>query len=621
MSAMEAPLLKYGRRNDFKVLENANQNPGPTGFFSFLAEGVLNEIAKEVIPSNIYRLHESGIIYIHKLPFSIYIPYCTGHNLASLLKKGLKTPTVISRPARHFDTFVDHVGNYLVTMQHYFTGAQALSSVEWYAGPFIRKDGVTYKQIKQHVQRLLFNLNYPTRIGLQTPFTNFTVSLNAPKKTLDSVKAFYGGEEVDCLGAYEEEAKSFFKALAELYLEGDSIGQPFTFPIPTLMASSRWIWDDPEIHDLVFKVASKRGSFYWLNTRVVDPDATYAMCCRLNIQIREFEHAYGNSKFTLSLKKDLEEVREEYWKIMERQKFGGLWAMPDSTGSVNVVDVNLPRLALEFKKEESRFWEAYDEVLASVRSSLIWFRTRYLELIRSFPDMYVMISEYLPQFPITHFNTIGLIGLPEAAAIMMQEPKLWLEGSEHDWLVATDLMKRIVEHSVNRAREWMREDQIPWNVEEVPGESAASKLAITDLRAHPELAEYLPAEPLYSTSVVPYYAEVELDTRVLLESRVQKYFTGGVMMHVFLGEEPDHEALSELTKKIMNTDIVYWSYTPAVTCCKKCKKSFTGLYNKCPSCGSEEIDVWSRIVGYYRPLRNWNPYRRKEFYHRHHYIL
>jgi len=1009
------PLDEYAEWNRLDVNENANRYQGPSSFFAWLLDNYTERDALSLLPSHILKAHMDGVIYVHKLPYSVWIPYCTGHSIAGLLKKGLKTPTVISRPARHLDTFVDHVANFLITMQHYFTGAQALSSVEWYAGPFIRVDKPEDKAIKQQVQRLLFNLNYPTRIGLQTPFTNFTVTMNAPKKMLEGDKAIYGGEEVGLIGEYEEEAKRFIKVLTKLYLEGDAVGQPFTFPIPTLMVTAKWIWEDPELHELIFKTTAKRGSFYWLNTRIVDADASYAMClhdsekitvkdgdvvrvvtmgelfdeyageresvdpdgaewykpvkefgvlafdfeskavewrsvrrflvkkskrairiklsdgrvfivtpdhpipvyckytkqadlkkaedllgveqpgiyeipvlmhelpgkyiklkgeieivvdeefarflglyygggtlirnkynamrspgeirgepylsgvqfsldkskvesinfitsyaakngwsirewddprypsthyiaiysaplarllwdngvsphsdekripwfiyasppsvrlsfikglleadgyfrlktmskmqarwelhignrdlvediallasitgistyirgnkdgsgvvyipakpdgsletsnplkhrregsiawvsirsveevvfdsdqrfidievegihyfvhssgaithncCRISIDKSELMYAYQNalrtgSKFTLSaLKRDLEQAREDYWSKIERQRFGGLWAMPDITGSVNVVDVNLPRIALEAGREESRFWELYSERLKLIKEAVDWFRSRYIRIMKQYPNFYAMILEYMPGFPSSHFNTIGIIGLPEAAALLMGEPKLWLDGSRRDWLRAAELMRRMVEYATKHARDWMMEGGVPWNVEEVPGESAAPKLAIKDLKLYPELREYLPAEPLYSTSIAPYYSDMELPDRIEVEQRVQRCFTGGVMMHIFLGEEADPEALANLAKRLIDTDIVYWSFTPAITHCNNCDATFTGIYKTCPKCSSENVDIWSRIIGYYRPLRNWNPYRRREFWQRKHY--
>ncbi len=617
-------LEEYCRWDSLSVLENANRYPGPTGFFSYILEGALREHIS-VLPPRVLHKHVDGEIYVHKLPYSIYVPYCTGHSISRLLKKGLKTATVVSRPARHFDTYVDHIANYLITLQHFFTGAQAFSSLEWYAGPFIRRDRLDYKTVKQQIQRLVFNLNYPSRVGMQSPFTNFTITLDAPKKMLYGDHAIFNGELVEQLGEYYREAVLFVKALAEVLYEGDSIKQPFTFPIPTIMATAKMLWEEPEVYEAVFKIAAYRGSFYWLNTRVVDPDACFSMCCRINIDRNELLYAYNHRPhglgFNYSLKKNVEEIHEETLKTMERKRFGGLWAMPDVTGSINVTDVNLPRIALKARGDDTVFWELYSEALEIVHESEEWFRRRYTYLINKYSGIYNMVIEYLREFPSSHFNTIGLIGLPEAAAIYLQEPKLWIDGSRRDWLRATSVMKKIVEYAVEKARKWMIEEGSPWNVEEVPGESAAAKLAIKDLEKYPELREYLPDpdNPVYSTSIAPYYGALELSDRIEIEAMVQKLFTGGVMMHIFLGEEPGPDALASLTKKLIQTDLVYWSYTPAITVCRRCCRSYTGLYTKCPECGSADVDIWSRIIGYYRPLRNWNPYRRREFWLRRHY--
>ncbi len=620
------PIVEYAKWNSIDVNENANRYMGPTGFFSYLLETYMRRDLLSLLPNDLLQAHFDGYIYIHKLPHSLYIPYCTGHSVSRMLKKGLRTPTIVSRPARHFDTYVDHIANYLITLQHYFTGAQAFSSVEWYAGPFIRRENLEYRAVKQNIQRLIFNLNYPTRVGMQTPFTNFTVTLDAPKKMLEGDYAIYDGKEVDPLGEYYEEAKTFLLALTEILYEGDTFSQPFTFPIPTLMATAPMIWEEPEVYEAIFKTAARRGSFYWLNTRVVDPDASFAMCCRINIDRNELLYAYnGKPKgvgLNFSIKKDLEELHEESLKMIEKQRFGGLWAMPDVTGSVNVTTINLPRIALESGGNDARFWEMYDRVLELVKKSEDWFRKRYVTLMTRYPGMYMMIKEYLTEFPSSHFNTIGILGLPEAAAILMREPRLWWEGSKKDWLRATELMNKMVGYAVMKAREWMSESGTPWNVEEVPGESAAAKLAIKDVERFPEVIDYLsdPENPIYSTSIAPYYGELELADRIEIESMVQKHFTGGVMMHIFLGEEPDPEALARLTKRLIDTDLIYWSYTPAITHCPRCGKTFTGLYRRCPACGYEGVEIWSRIIGYYRPLKNWNPYRRREFWTRKHYM-
>ncbi|NPA96329.1 MAG: anaerobic ribonucleoside triphosphate reductase [Crenarchaeota archaeon] len=616
--ATEEAILRTYLSDNLESRENANTYTGPTGFAAFAASQALRNEAMKALPQHIAKAHRAGVIYVHKLPWSVYMPYCTGHDVSRLLKRGLVTPNIVSRPAKHLDSFVDHVANFLITMQHYFTGAQALSAVELYAGAFIAGEGKALREVEQNVQRLVYNLNYPSRVGLQSPFTNFTVTLDA-SKTMLGRPAIVGGRETGSLGDYLDEAELFLRALARVLRRGDAVGRPLTFPIPTLMTSSRELWRDEELKHEILLTTAKAGSFYWLNTSIVDPDAAFAMCCRLSIRRDEFR--FVNDGFRLS-KRDIEDAAEARIRMLEKSRRGGVWAIPDVTGSINVVDVNLPRVALETQSEESRFWDAYYEALELVRDALVWFRERYMKLMRSSPGMYFMIRAYLPEFPISHFSTIGLIGLPEAAAIIMQEPRLWFEGSRAAWAQATRLMKRMVEEAVKFARETMKERGEPWNVEEVPGESAATKLAMNDAKRFPELLEYLPdAEyPMYSTSIAPYYGDLTIFDRVWIESEIQPLFTGGVMMHLFLSEEPSVEALEKLIRRISQTSIVYWSITPAITVCPKCGR-FVGAHRRCPKCGSEDVEIWSRIVGYYRPLKSWSPARRKEFWYRKHYSV
>ncbi len=624
-----AKVKEYLEGRDFDVFENANRYPGPTGLLTYVAEKYLKEeVMYREIPVELARLHEAGLLYIHKLPYSLFIPYCCGHSVARLLEKGLVTPTINARPARHLDTYVDHVANYLMAMQHYFSGAQALGAVELYAGPFIRKDRADYERVKQQVQRLIYNLNFPSRAGMQTPFTNFTVVLDASKVKLSKDPAYIAGKEVGKIGDYLDEARLFVRAIYEVHSEGDAIGRPFTFPIPTIMTTSKLLYEDPEIFEAVFNAAAKMGAGYWLNTRIVDPDASFAMCCRINIDMNELSFAARRpSSFRLGeLRKEVELAREEWVRNVERQRMGGLWAIPDITGSVGVVTVNIPRLVIESGFDDEVFYERLDELLLSVKVGLLWMRERYHRMSRKFPHFYSMPLMYVPEvFSLRdgpYFNTIGVLGLPEAAALMARDPTLWFEGSRSARLKAAYWMRDVVQHIVQIARKWSTEVGTAFNVEEVPGESAAAKLAAKDARIYPELVEYLPEGeegPVYSTSVAPYYGELSLWERVEVEEVVQKHFTGGVMMHIFLGEEPDPEALASLTKKLTyNSELVYWSYTPALTVCPHCGWRSVGMITTCPRCGSE-TEVWSRIIGYYRPLKNWNPARRREFWTRKHY--
>ena len=615
----------YLRRSSFDVLENANRYPGPSGLLNYVAEKALDELVSSEVPSEFMKLHFSGYVHIHKLPLSLFIPYCSGHSIKRVLTKGLRTPTIHAAPAKHLDTFADHVTNYLVTMQHYFSGAQALSAVELYAGAFIRADGLDYTGVKQNVQRVVFNLNFPSRAGLQTPFTNFTVVLDASERLLGEQAVLAGGS-VGELGTYLDEAKLFLRALAEVLESGDVSGAPFTFPIPTVMTTSKEIYSDPELFTAIFNTAAKRGSFYWLNTNVVNPDTTYAMCCRINIDVDEISRSvrHGSVMRLSELRREVGEVREKLVQLVEKLEPGGVWSIPDVTGSLAVVTINLPRLALESGSDEGAFYEGLYTMLEKVRKVLKWFRERYMRLARKYPEFYSMPLMYVPEVfaegATTYFSTVGIIGLPEASAIMQQNTDLWLSSSSRSRREAADWMRRVVDLIVRAVREWSISDYAPYNVEEVPGESAAARLAQADAEHYPEVLDYLPdpTSPIYSTSIVPYYADVGMSERVHLEAKVQKYFTGGVMLHLFLNEEPDPEALAKLTRRLSGTKLIYWSYTPTLTICRNCGYRSVGAAWVCPRCGSE-TEVWSRIVGYYRPVKNWNPARRREFRQRVHY--
>ncbi len=618
----------YLESESFDVLENANKYPGPSGFFTYVAERALSSEIEDVIPKEIYKLHLNGLVYIHKLPYSVFIPYCSGHSLERLLKKGLKTPTISSFPAKHLDTFSDHVSNYLMTMQHYFTGAQAFGAVELYAGAFIKKDNLSYKEIKQNVQRMIFNLNFPSRIGMQTPFTNFTIVLDSSKKKLDGDYAFVDGKKTGMLGSYLEQAKWFLKALYEIHSNGDSVGRPFTFPIPTIMSTSKLIYDDPELFDSVFTAVAKRGTGYWLNTRIVNPDTSYAMCCRINIDVKELLHAQKIGGLRLEdLKKKLEEARENYLKSIEKTRMGGLWAVPDITGSKNVISINLPRIVLEASFDDTKIIEIIESTLETIRKGLLWFSDQYIRYGKKYYDFYRMIHEYTPEIlrslGTPYFLTVGIIGLPEAAALLERESKAWVDGNHKLRKRMASWMEKIIDIIVRKAREWSIKNGIPFNVEEVPGESAAAKLAYNDVIKYPELLEYFPGKEdvVYSTSIVPYYSSLDLWERIEIEEKIQQKFTGGVMMHIFLNEEADKEALAKLTRKITyTTSIVYWSYTPALSVCPKCGWNGIGITTECPNCGAD-TEIWSRIIGYYRPLKNWNLSRRKEFWTRKHFQL
>jgi len=604
---------KYLGGADWEIKENANRNLSYSNFRNYLFEKLMKTpaVLSEYLPSEAVEAHFRGDIHIHKLPDSLWIPYCSGWSFEKLLKTGLKTPTVSSKPARHLDTAVAHITNFFFIVAQEWTGAQAVSAFDLYVAPFIAHDGLKYREVKQILQGMLFELNYPARSGYQSPFTNITLFLDTLKSPLEA-DAIVEGKSFGKLGDYIEDAFTVVKALLELYREGDALGRPFPFPIPTITITRDFDWSGRrwgELSDLLFEVLAEKGTAYILNGYATNVEGLYAMCCRLTLDVN---HAVNHASCRLLSESSLTRAY-------------GSWCMPDGTGSIGFITINLPRLAALSKGEWSRFEQLLVGKLEKAREVFHVWRKRYeknLEL-----GLMPATATYLGHFAF-HFNTFALIGLPEAAANFMRDPLLWLEGSSRSMNEAIEIEKKMVALVRKYAEECEEEDGYLYNVEEVPGESAGYRLAELDAKLFKEELKkeevFIPSDGtahFYSNSIVPYYADVPLFTRLKWEGKVQKEFTGGVMAHIFLGEAADPEALKKLARRIVeNTGVVYFSFTPALSFCTKCSWKAVGVFWECPNCGAD-TDVWSRIVGYYRPLRCWNPGRKADFRTRKHYLI
>jgi len=590
---------------DWEKKENANHTVSYSNFRNYLFEKLVKrkEVLADYLPPAAMEAHFSGDIHIHKLPDSLWIPYCAGWSFRRILEKGLRTPTVTSAPARHLDTAVAHLVNFFFMGAQEWTGAQAVSAFDLYTAPFVHADRLDYERVKQVLQGMLFELNYPARSGYQSPFTNITLVMDTSRDMLEG-DAVVGGVRVGSLGDFVGEALLVGRALFELYAAGDAVGQPFTFPIPTLMLTREFDWSGRrwgELTDLIFEAVARKGTAYFLNGYASNIEALYAMCCRLTID---------TSKLGLRLRPELERVGSAGTR--------GVWAIPDGTGSIGVVTLNLPRMAFRSKGEWGLFEEEIERALSLARSVLAAWRKRYEKVLRA--GLMPLTGIYLGHL-YNHYGTFGVIGLPEAAANFLRSPRLWLEGSQREMLEAVHIEKRIVEYIVRRVKEFEEVDGVLYNVEEVPGESAGYRLALADSSLFRESAERgelcIPSDgsaAFYSNSVVPYYADVPLSLRAVWEGEVQQVFTGGVMMHVFLGEQPEPEAVRKLVYRLTtSTRLVYFSITPTLTACTKCGRTTTGYHQACPHCGNPNPNHWSRIVGYYRPVKNWNPGKKAEF--------
>ncbi len=606
---------EYVGEKSWRVKENANVAKTFTGLFNYIAVESLARYALEVFKPYI-DAHVDGWIHMHDLAYSPWIAYCVGWSAEKILREGIIAIDVAARPAKHLDSAADHIANFLMSAQHEWSGAQALSKVDLYLAAFAAHDRASYREVKQNVQRLIYNLNFPSRAGAQTPFTNFTLLLDTVPEALED-PAVVGGKDAGKLGDYLGEAHEVFRAFAETLLEGDGSGRPFTFPIPTLMVTENFDWNGKrwgELTDLIFEVSARRGSFYFLNALSgnVDPKAAYAMCCRLTIDVSKLAQ--------LELPREL-----KLRPFPRKQRKGGVWAIPDETGSIGVVTLNLPRLGYEARGDWDKLESMLLNLLGTARKLLQMKRERLEKILREKPFRLPITERYLGTYRF-HYNTVGVIGLPEFAANMMREPRLWFEPEKRKLREAVSVMKKALTMISKVIDEYEEEDQVPYNLEEVPGEGACYRLARLDLdryRRAVESGDYcMPMHngtPFYSNSIVPYYAEVPLWTRVELEAEVHPFFTGGVMMHVFLGQQPDPEALKKLVYRICHTKVTYFSITPAITYCQNCNTTTVGVYSQCPRCGSPLVEVWSRIVGYYRPLYRWNPGKKAEFALRVHY--
>jgi len=611
------------KMSDWEVRENANVSRSYGSFIGFIVDKLLKrpDILSAYLPQDAVKMHFDGDIHIHKLPHSLFIPYCAGWSFSKILRIGLKTPTVQSRPAKHMDTAISHLVNFFYLAAQEWTGAQAITAFDLYLAPFVRADGLNERAVKQNLQKMVFELNYPTRIGYQSPYTNITLILDTVKEFLEG-EAIVGGKKIGYLGDYLNEAILISKKLSELYLEGDAVGQPFTFPILTLMVTKNFDWNNNKwdgLTDLIFEVLSRRGSFYLLNGYATDVSALYAMCCRLTIDTSKLRK---NGLFSVKSSLATEDVDDVYSYLKKSGRIRGMWAMPDATGSIGVVTINLPRIAIESDGDLNLFYDMLDEKLEIARKVLLTWRRRYEKTLEA--GFMPLTKIYLGHLN-AHFNTFGLVGLPEAVMNLMKDPHVFEDlkkGKE-----AVKLMKEIVSFVRKRAEEWENVDGYLYNVEEVPAESTSYRLAKIDYEKFHDLIKkgkvFIPiwdGKPFYSNSIVPYYIDIPLSRRVMWEADVQQEFTGGVMLHIFFHEAIDPKALKKLVYNIVTkTKSVYFSITPSITVCPKCGWHGVGIYDQCPKCGNRNVDIWSRIVGYYRPIRSWNEGKQAEFISRIHY--
>ena len=586
---------KYLKNLDWKVNENSNMGYSLQGLNNYVSAEITKTYwLDKIYTSKIGQAHKEGDLHIHDL--NLLSVYCVGWDLTDLLQEGFTgvAGKVASKPAKHFRSALGQVVNFFYTLQGEAAGAQAFSDFDTLLAPFIRADKLSYEEVKQAIQEFVFNVNVPTRVGFQTPFTNITLDLECPKHMADN-PVIIGGEMQDTTyGEYQEEMNMLNKALLEVLSEGDANGRVFTFPIPTVNITKDFNWDNPVIESL-WEASAKYGIPYFSNfiNSDMDPEDARSMCCRLRIDNRQLEY-----------------------------RGGGLFGSNPMTGSVGVVTINLPRLALK-SKNEKEFFKRLAELMDMAKDSLETKR-KVLERLTD-ANLYPYTKFYLRnikqrfnQYWKNHFSTIGLIGTNEAA--------LNLLGVD----IGTEKGKAFAEKTLDFMRdrlvEYQKETGNNYNLEATPAEGTTYRLAQLDKASFPDRAHFangIGAEvkcPFYTNSShLPVNYTDDLFELMDLQDNLQTKYTGGTVIHFFLGERMDDpQTLKKLVKTICeNYKLPYFTFSPSFSICKN-HGYIVGEHPECPKCG-EATEVYSRVVGFLRPVSQWNKGKQAEFEMREHY--
>jgi ribonucleoside-triphosphate reductase len=573
---LERLIRDYISDHDWKIRENSNE--GTTSFSGLnarIAGEVLSNFAlNQIYPDKIKRAHQEGDFHIHDLSYPI-VGYCAGWSLENLLRKGFgHVPNQVhSAPAKHLETATLHMVNFIGTMQGEFAGAQAFSSVDTLLAPFVRADKLDYDRVKQDIQKLVFGLNVPSRWGWQTPFSNLTFDWVIPAD-LAPKRAVVGGREMDyTYGDLQPEVDLINKAFLELMVDGDHQGRVFTFPIPTYNLSRDFNWDTPNAR-LLFEATAKYGIPYFQNYigTNLNPGDIRAMCCRLNLDQRELMRRPGN-----------------------------IWGPGDSTGSIGVVTINFNRVGY-VSKTADEFKARLRELMDMAKESLEAKR----EIVNSMLGKGIMpyTKVYLGHFQ-NHFSTIGVCGMHEACLNLLGKGIGTPEGRAFA-VEILNFMRGVLQ-------ECQDETGNLYNLEATPAESTSYRLARLDKEKYPRIVTSGTEKHPYLTNSTQLNVDATRDVFEALRHQegLQSLYTGGTIFHTFLPEAIDWETCRKLVQKVAATKIPYFSITPTFSVCEN-HGYLKGQSPTCPDCGTE-TEVFSRIVGYLRPVRTWNDGKQQEF--------
>ena len=565
----------YLSKADWRVAENANMTHSFQGLMLHLSGTVQARYALEKYPEEVRLAHEHGYFHVHDLSFGL-AGYCAGWSLRDLLLEGFNLDgRSCAGPANHFDSALGQMVNFLGTLQNEWAGAQAFNNVDTYLAPFIRHDNLTYKQVRQAMQKFVFNLNTTSRWGGQSPFTNLTFDL-APPKHIAKEAVILGGKLQDSTyGEYEKEMQWINKAFLEVMLEGDYNSRIFSFPIPTYNVTADFPWET-EIGELLLKLTAKYGVPYFQNfiNSDLQPEDVRSMCCRLKMDLREL-----------------------------RKKTGGLFGAGDLTGSIGVVTLNLPKLAYLSQGEED-FLDLLTEYSEMARDSLEFKRKLIDDNLER--GMFPWSKRYLTNGFKGHFSTIGLLGGHEAC--------LNLLGKGIETPAGIRLMENVLNHLQKLTARFQEETGNMYNLEATPAEGTSYRLARIDKKLYAEIKASGNGTPYYTNSTsLPVGHSADVLFALDHQNKLQPLYTGGTVFHTFLGEAvTDTTALRNfIIKAFSNTKIPFLSITPTFSVCNE-HGYIHGEHFQCPTCGSD-AEVYTRIVGYYRPVSRWNEGKKSEY--------
>ncbi len=590
--SIDKMIKNYMSEDDWQVKENANMDYSLQGLNNY----VVTEITKNYWLNHIFsteqkQAHESGSIHIHDL--GLLSTYCCGWDLEALLLKGFggvknKAQT---KPAKHLKTALGQLVNFFYTLQGEAAGAQAVSNFDTLIAPFVRYDKLSYKDVKQCIQEFIFNLSVPTRVGFQTPFVNITMDLNVSPLYKEKPVIIGGKHMKETYGEFQEEMNMVNKAFCEVMTEGDASGRIFTFPIPTYNITKDFDWDN-EVVDDIMNMTSKYGIPYFANyvNSDMNPEDARSMCCRLRLDNREL-----------------------------RKRGGGLFGANPLTGSIGVVTINLARLGYLYKNKE----EFYDNLkrLMDMCKSVLETRRKIIEKNTHsglYPYSRYYLSEVYQRFGEywkNHFNTIGINGMNECIRNFYQD-KENLTTTKGQKLAneVLDFMRDVIQ-------DYQKNGDL-YNLEATPAEGTSYRLARTDKKYYPDILTAGENEPYYTnSSQLPVNYTTDLFEVLRLQDSLQSKYTGGTVLHAYLGEKiSDPNVTKKLIKNVFeNYELPYLSITPTFSTCDD-HGYLEGEQFKCPKCG-KDTEVWTRVVGFYRPVQAFNKGKSEEYQERKEYVL